>query len=162
MRSFSKLTERGKLFCKNICKKRFARKQFCEDKDEFDNSLSNTMNFWHGICLIFLGFLLTLFGMVSINSLTVISIYRWIIVHFEVILTLRSTACILDYRHQQKIYVVQPIRNIDISHYRLFFRFFLLYTDRVPFELFDSAAYEGRAAVERGWELVFLNLTTII
>jgi hypothetical protein len=40
---------------------------------------------------------------------------------------------------------------------------FLDYTDRVPFELLDSAAllYEGRAAVEGG-QIVFLNLTTII
>jgi hypothetical protein len=29
---------------------------------------------------------------------------------------------------------------IDISQYRLLFGFFLLYTDRVPFELLDSAA----------------------
>jgi hypothetical protein len=29
---------------------------------------------------------------------------------------------------------------IDISPYRLFLGFFLLYTDRVPFELLDSAA----------------------
>jgi hypothetical protein len=31
-------------------------------------------------------------------------------------------------------------RLIDISQYRLLFGFFLLYTDRVPFELLDSAA----------------------
>jgi hypothetical protein len=30
--------------------------------------------------------------------------------------------------------------TIDISQYRLLFGFFLLYTDRVPFELLDSAA----------------------
>jgi hypothetical protein len=30
--------------------------------------------------------------------------------------------------------------SIDISQYRLLFKFFLLYTDRVPFELLDSAA----------------------
>jgi hypothetical protein len=29
---------------------------------------------------------------------------------------------------------------IDISQYRLLFGLFLLYTDRVPFELLDSAA----------------------
>jgi hypothetical protein len=29
---------------------------------------------------------------------------------------------------------------IDISHYRLLLGFFLLYTDRVTFELLDSAA----------------------
>jgi hypothetical protein len=29
---------------------------------------------------------------------------------------------------------------IDTSQYRLLFGFFLLYTDRVPFELLDSAA----------------------
>jgi hypothetical protein len=51
---------------------------------------------------------------------------------------------------------------IDISQYRLLFGFFLLYMDRVPFELLDSAThYEGRAAVE-GEQIVFLNLTTII
>jgi hypothetical protein len=32
------------------------------------------------------------------------------------------------------------IYNIDISQYRLLLGFFLLYTDRVPFELLDSAA----------------------
>jgi hypothetical protein len=39
---------------------------------------------------------------------------------------------------------------IDISQYRLLFGFSLLFTDRVPFVLLDSAAlsYEGRAAVE--------------
>jgi hypothetical protein len=31
-------------------------------------------------------------------------------------------------------------QGIDISQYRLLFGFFLLYTDRVPFELLDSAA----------------------
>jgi hypothetical protein len=30
---------------------------------------------------------------------------------------------------------------IDISQYRLFFGFSLLYTDRVPFDLLDSAAF---------------------
>jgi hypothetical protein len=30
--------------------------------------------------------------------------------------------------------------HIDISKYRLLFGFFLLYTDRVAFELLDSAA----------------------
>jgi hypothetical protein len=40
---------------------------------------------------------------------------------------------------------------IDISKYRLLLGFFLLYTDRVPYELLDSAAlYEGRSAVEGG------------
>jgi hypothetical protein len=32
------------------------------------------------------------------------------------------------------------IGDIDISQFRLLFGFFLLYTDRVPFELLDSAA----------------------
>jgi hypothetical protein len=35
------------------------------------------------------------------------------------------------------------VGTIDISQYRLIFGFFLLYTERVPFELL-----EGRAAVE--------------
>jgi hypothetical protein len=30
---------------------------------------------------------------------------------------------------------------IDMSQYRLLFEFFLLYTDRVPFGLLDSAAF---------------------
>ena len=30
-----------------------------------------------------LGFVLTLLGMVSINSLTAISIYRWVIVYYD-------------------------------------------------------------------------------
>jgi hypothetical protein len=33
-----------------------------------------------------------------------------------------------------------PSIPIDISQYRLLLRFFLLYTDRVAFELLDSAA----------------------
>jgi hypothetical protein len=43
-------------------------------------------------------------------------------------------------------------KTIDISEYGLLFGLFLLYADRVPFELLDSAAllYEGRAAVEGG------------
>jgi hypothetical protein len=57
-----------------------------------------------------------------------------------------------------------PIRSIDISQYRLLFGCSLLYMDRVPFELLDSAqlSYEGRAAWGGGGQLVFLNLTTII
>jgi hypothetical protein len=34
----------------------------------------------------------------------------------------------------------RPDRSIAISQYRLLFGFFLLYTDRLPFELLDSAA----------------------
>jgi hypothetical protein len=51
---------------------------------------------------------------------------------------------------------------IDNSQYRLLFGFFLLYTDRVPFELLDSAALLGRESCGGGGQIVFLNLTTII
>jgi hypothetical protein len=37
-------------------------------------------------------------------------------------------------------HIVLSTTPIDISQYRLLFGFFLLYTDRVPFELLDSAA----------------------
>jgi hypothetical protein len=57
-----------------------------------------------------------------------------------------------------------PLLNtIDISQYRLLFVFFLLYTDRVPFELLDSPAlvYMKGELRWRG-QIVFINLTTII
>jgi hypothetical protein len=54
---------------------------------------------------------------------------------------------------------VQPT---DISQYRLRFGFSLLYTDRVPFELLDSAALLWRESCGGGGQILFLNLTTII
>jgi hypothetical protein len=51
---------------------------------------------------------------------------------------------------------------IDTSQYRLLFGFFLIYTDRVPFELLDSAALLRRESCGGGGQIVFLNLTTII
>jgi hypothetical protein len=50
----------------------------------------------------------------------------------------------------------------DISQYRLRFGFSLLYTDRVPFELLDSAALLRRESCGGGGQIVFLNFTTII
>jgi hypothetical protein len=50
----------------------------------------------------------------------------------------------------------------DISQYRLLFGFSLLYTDRVPFELLDSAALLRREICGGGGQIAFLNLTTII
>jgi hypothetical protein len=52
--------------------------------------------------------------------------------------------------------------TIDISQYRLLLGFFLLYTDRVLFELLDSAALLWREGCGGGGPIVFLNLTTII
>jgi hypothetical protein len=54
------------------------------------------------------------------------------------------------------------ILPIDISQYRLLFGFSPLYTDRVPFELLDSAALLWRESCGGGSQIVFLNLTTII
>jgi hypothetical protein len=53
-------------------------------------------------------------------------------------------------------------KPIDISQYRLLLGFFLLYTDRVPFELLDSAALVLRESCGGEGQIVFLNLTTII
>jgi hypothetical protein len=57
------------------------------------------------------------------------------------------------------VYRYLSLLTIDISQYRLLFGLLLQYTDRVPFELLDSAALlELRW---RGANTVFLNLTTI-
>jgi hypothetical protein len=53
-------------------------------------------------------------------------------------------------------------RSIDISQYRLLFGFSQLYMERVPFELFDSAALLRRDSCSGGGQIVFLNFTTII
>jgi hypothetical protein len=45
---------------------------------------------------------------------------------------------------------LESITTIDISQYRLLFGFFLLYTDRVPFELLDSAALLWRESCGGG------------
>jgi hypothetical protein len=50
----------------------------------------------------------------------------------------------------------------DISQYTLCFGFSLLFTDRVPFELLDSAALLWRESCGGGGQIVFLNFTTII
>jgi hypothetical protein len=52
--------------------------------------------------------------------------------------------------------------SIDISQYRLLFGFCLLYTDRVPFDLLDSAALLLSESCGGRGQIVFLNLTTII
>jgi hypothetical protein len=51
---------------------------------------------------------------------------------------------------------------IDNSQYRLLIGFSLLYTDRVPFELLDSAALRWRESCGGGGQTEFLNFTTII
>jgi hypothetical protein len=53
-----------------------------------------------------------------------------------------------------------PIDNSQ--QYRLLFVFSLLSTDRVPFELLDSAALLWRESSGGGGQIVFLNLTTIM
>jgi hypothetical protein len=57
---------------------------------------------------------------------------------------------------------MKPPIPIDISQYRLLFGFFLLYANRVPFELLDSPALIRRESCGGGGQIVFLNLTTII
>jgi hypothetical protein len=61
---------------------------------------------------------------------------------------------------------LSPLRmqlaGTDISQYRLRFGLSLLHTDRVPFELLDSAAFLRRESCGGGWKIVFQNLTTII
>jgi hypothetical protein len=54
------------------------------------------------------------------------------------------------------------LQHRDISQYRLLFGLSLLYTDRVPFELLDSAALQRRESCGGGDQIVFLNLITII
>jgi hypothetical protein len=45
-----------------------------------------------------------------------------------------------DLNKQKRMQPRPWLQLIDISHFRLIFGFSLLYTDRVPFELLDSAA----------------------
>jgi hypothetical protein len=60
------------------------------------------------------------------------------------------------------IVAYESVCTIDISQYRRHFGFFLLDTDRVPFELLDSAALLWRESCGGGGQIVFLNFTTII
>jgi hypothetical protein len=46
---------------------------------------------------------------------------------------------------------VEPGVTIDISQYRLLFGFFMLYTDRVPFELLDCALRSPPMKGELRW-----------
>jgi hypothetical protein len=57
---------------------------------------------------------------------------------------------------------LERVFSTDISQYRLRFGFSVLYTDRVPFELLDSAALLWRESCGGGGQIVFLNMTTII
>jgi hypothetical protein len=69
---------------------------------------------------------------------------------------LECVRSLFTYRYR---YCIEPT---DISQYRLRFGFSLLYMDRVPFELLDSAALLWRESCGGGGQIVFLNLTTII
>jgi hypothetical protein len=64
--------------------------------------------------------------------------------------------------YHKKVLDTLHFNPIDVSQYRLLLELSLLYTDRVPFELLDSAALLRRESCGGGGQLVFLNLTTII
>jgi hypothetical protein len=59
---------------------------------------------------------------------------------YSIELLLRNLPVIGARRSKKRLERDTPNAPIDISHYRLLFGFSLLYTDRVPFELLDSAA----------------------
>jgi hypothetical protein len=67
---------------------------------------------------------------------------------------------------QNKIFIKNQLTlihmPIDTLQYRLLFGFFLLHTDRVPFELLDSAALLWWESCGGGGQILFLNLITII
>jgi hypothetical protein len=78
-----------------------------------------------------------------------------------------STQDHILYRERRKLSVVFRMHDLWITHRPVailtaFWVLSAIYTDRVPFELLDSAALLWRESCGGGGQIVFLNLTTII